>query len=273
MVGLIALYFHVSRSARTLPENHTEHFLESGRTPGRQVLVCVGDSITHGRVSSNYVELLSAMLKHRGIDVVNAGINSELAWNVLQRIERVVACNPDFVTILIGTNDANATLMDENMQRYIREMNLPRKADLAWYRENIEKIIQTLQTKTHARIALISLPPIGEQRDHEAYRRSAEYSRVVLETAEKTGIAYLPLHETMDRYLQKHPHRPRVTYEDDPRTVMYKMLFSHFVLGKSFDRIADENGQHLLIDILHLNGRGAAMIADLAATFVLSSAE
>ena len=77
----------------------------------------------------------------------------------------------------------------------------------------------------------------------------------------------------MDRYLEDHPHQPRVTYDDDPRMVMYKMLLSHFVLGKSYDKISDENGQHLLIDILHPNGRSAAMIADLVETFVLSPKE
>jgi hypothetical protein len=149
-------------------------------------------------------------------------------------------------------------------------MNLPRKADAAWYRTNLENIVQILQMKTRARIALISIPPIGEDRQHIAYLRSAQYCRIILETARKMGVSYLPLHEKMDRYLMKNPHQPRVSYDDGPRRVMIKMLLSHFILGKSYDRIADENGQHLLIDILHPNGRGASMIADLIEAFALS---
>jgi lysophospholipase L1-like esterase len=181
----------------------------------------------------------------------------------------VVACQPDVVTVMIGTNDANATLMDENMKRYQRQMKLPRKADRAWYRLNLEKIVTVLKTRTRARIALISLPPIGEAMDHASYQRAAAYSRIVREVAERAGVAYIPLNESMDAYLRAHPHQPRISYDDNPRKLLYGVLASRFLMGKSWDEISRDRGLRLLTDTVHLNCRGAGMVADQIEKFVL----
>ena len=56
---------------------------------------------------------------------LNHGVNGDLAWNGLQRLDRVIAERPDFVTILIGTNDVNATLSERNLLRYHAFNHLP----------------------------------------------------------------------------------------------------------------------------------------------------
>ena len=87
------------------------------------MVVCIGDSITHGRVSHNYVDLLAGRFRDGNVVFVNAGINSELAWNVVQRLDAVIACKPDVVTVLsYGTNDANATLSEANGRRAVKKM-------------------------------------------------------------------------------------------------------------------------------------------------------
>jgi len=70
----------------------------------RKIVVCCGDSLTHGRIGYNWVSKLEDEDKTRIF--INAGINGDLAWNLYQRIEDVIKCNPDIITILIGTNDA-----------------------------------------------------------------------------------------------------------------------------------------------------------------------
>jgi lysophospholipase L1-like esterase len=60
-------------------------------------------------MSADYLALLRARLGSDGYEFVNAGINGNLAWNVLQRLDEVVACRPDAVTLLVGTTDVLAT--------------------------------------------------------------------------------------------------------------------------------------------------------------------
>lgn len=208
VVGFIGVYKRVERQAQALPANNPLAFVQQGNDARNKVLVCIGDSITHGTVSVNYVDMLANRLAERGVVVVNAGINSELAYNVTQRLDAIVACDPDYITILIGTNDANTSLSPRTAQRAIKEMRLPQPPTREWFRENLLKVCTELSTRTHARIALLSLPPIGERLDHPAFAASADYSRIIQEVAVSRHLAYLPLHEDMSAFLHQRVPSP-----------------------------------------------------------------
>jgi lysophospholipase L1-like esterase len=270
LAGVMAwLFVSVSGKAQQPPENSPAWFIQSRSTATKsKVVVCIGDSITHGRVSHNYVDQLSQRFPRDKFTFINAGINSELAWNVVQRLETVIACHPDIVTVLIGTNDANATLNEANARRAVKKMKLPREPSRPWYIENLKKICTVLKGRTSAKIALLSLPPIGEAPESTGWHQSVRYSRVIQTIAAEQGVAYLPLNETMVRYLAEQRHLPKHTDATGYKPVMYKGIFSHFVLGKSFDDISEANGFLLVTDFLHLNSRGAAMAADLIGEFV-----
>ena len=98
------------------PKNAPSKYLKQ-KTQGKNrksVVVFMGDSITHGRIGVNYVDMIKEQLDDQQSEFINAGINSELAWNNLQRVDEVIQCNPDIVKVLIGTNDANATLSEKD---------------------------------------------------------------------------------------------------------------------------------------------------------------
>ena len=263
------LYVSVSGKAQEPPANSPAWFAETrAENENRKVVVCVGDSITHGRVSHNYVDLVAERVRGQGIVFVNAGINSELAWNVVQRLDTIVACRPDVVTVLIGTNDANATLSEKNSRRAFKKMKLPRAPTRPWYLENLRQICTVLKSRTHAKIALLSLPPMGEAPGSSGWNQSLEFSKMIRVEAAHQGVAYLPLNETMTRYLSTMRHRPKYTDVSGYLPIMYKGVFYHFVMGKSFDAISEANGFLLVTDFLHLNGHGASMAADLIEGFV-----
>ena len=211
IIGIVALlvgvYRYVYGLAQAKPENDPGAFV-AGLRPGssERVLVCVGDSITHGRVSSNYVDMLSGDLEKKGICVVNAGINGEYAYNVTTRLDEIIACDPDYVTVYIGTNDAHGALSPENSERGVKEMNLPQTPTEAWYKENLTRIVQRLKASTHAKIALLSISPIGENPKDTAFLQSMHYAAIIKDVAETEEVAYLGLFEAMAAYLAGHPH-------------------------------------------------------------------
>lgn len=273
VVIIVSIFSYGFYQAQKKPDNSPANFLEGKSVKSEsKIIVCIGDSITHGRVSYNYVDLLSQRLGSRGYTLINAGINSELAYNVLQRLDEVIRCEPDFITILIGTNDANASLSEANSLRAVKNMKLPKKPTAEWFRENLSGICTQLKSKTTAKIALLSLPPIGEDLRDAAYTRTTSYSTIIREVALREGVAYLPLHETVTDYLKEQKHRPGLTYDKKWRSVMYKGIFLHILLGKSFDKISSSNGFLIVTDFLHLNSRGAEMVADLIEGFVIEKA-
>ncbi len=254
---LTLVYRHIESQAQKLPDIHPGNFTKKGPT-----LVCIGDSLTHGRVSHNYVEMLD--LPH--LDIVNAGINSELAWNVRQRIDAIIACQPDFITILIGSNDAKGILSDTKARQVIRDMGLPQRPDIDWFRQNLSRLCRQLQDETGAKIALLSLPPIGE----DEQKQSTLYSRVIKEVAAAQNLDYLPLNETMCSYLEQHPNQPGLHFKGHNDFVMKKAIAMHFLGGRSFDEIACYHNLQLTTDLVHLNSRGARMVADLIQEWVRS---
>jgi lysophospholipase L1-like esterase len=231
-----------------------------------KTVVCFGASLTAGTVSFNYLDLLSARPALAGFRFVNHGVNGDLAWNGLQRLDRVIAERPDFVTILIGTNDVNATMSERNQVRYKAFNHLPVEPSLAWYEQNLGTIVQRLKQETSARLALLSLAVIGEDLEHEANRKINLYNEAVRRVAQKENCAYLPLHERMVAYLHEHDAEraqlpPRLEYRDGLHNTGNALALH--ATGLSWDEVSRRNGLLLTTDCLHLNSIAAGMIADL----------
>ncbi|MHA1793953.1 MAG: SGNH/GDSL hydrolase family protein [Promethearchaeota archaeon] len=233
-----------------------------------KVVACIGDSITHGHVGTNYVKMLDEKLNKGGknYEVINAGINSELAWNVKNRLEDIIACKPDYISILIGTNDANCVLTKRVLKRTIKLQKLPRTPDAGWYEENLRQIIQRLKNETRAFIAVLSLPTIGEDLNDPALEQSIKYSNIIKKIAKEENVVYLPLNEMMVKLLKKNPSHPKHVHAEQDK-LMYKMLFLN-KLGFSLDRIARMYGFQYHCDFLHLNDAGAKLVVDLIFSFI-----
>ena len=263
IIIILLLYFYTFHQVQKLPFNSPENFLSINNTNQEtQTVICFGDSITHGQVSYNYVNILMEKMSKKGFNFVNAGVNGNLVYNLIQRMDTIIDCNPNFITILIGTNDANSTLNEKNSARYIKNMSLPEKPDKKSFKKNYLYLIKELKKHTNAKIVLLSIPPIGEDKSHVSFKRSKEYSKIIQNISIDQNVDYIPLHERIDEYLGPDNH-PLISYDDGYRWVMVKGFFLHFLFGYHFDRIASKNGFVILTDFLHLNSSGAKLIAGL----------
>jgi len=234
-----------------------------------RLAVLAGDSITRGAVSASYADILAARLPDW--ELVNAGVNGELAYNLAERLDDIVALDPDAVTVLVGTNDANSTFGLRSAIGYIAVKRLPEPPSPYFFRENLVRIARRLKRDTRARIAFFSIPPIGEDLGHYAYLRSEEYAAIIRGVARDEGLEYLPLHERMRSYLESMPpgDEPPLPF---PRfnAAYLRMTRARRYLGKTLDQVSASNRFRLLVDGIHLNSHGAAMAADLAESFLRS---
>jgi lysophospholipase L1-like esterase len=240
-----------------------------------KTVVCFGASLTAGTVSFNYLDLLGARPSLAGFRFINHGVNGDLAWNGLERLDRVIAERPDFVTILIGTNDVNATLSERNLLRYQAFNHLPSEPTLTWYECNLGTIVKRLKQETRARLALLSLAVIGEDLHHEANRKVGLYNDVIRRVAREENLASLPLHERMVAYLREHEGEraqlpPRLEYRDGLTNVGNAIALH--ATGLSWDEVSRRNGLLVTTDCLHLNSVGAGMIAGLIEAWLIQEA-
>lgn len=72
-------------------------------------LVFLGDSITHQRLYTQYVEdYFYTRMPHLRLRLHNAGVGGARVWDALQRFDQdVAAYRPKYVTILLGMNDGS----------------------------------------------------------------------------------------------------------------------------------------------------------------------
>jgi lysophospholipase L1-like esterase len=240
-----------------------------------KTVVCFGASLTEGTVSADYVAMLRARPELAGFRFVNHGVNGDLAWNGLQRLDKVVAEQPDFVSILIGTNDVNATLSERNRVHYLTFYHLPvPEPTLAWYEENLRQIVTRLRRETSARLALLSLSVIGEDLAHVANRRVEAYNEAIRRVAQENGVVYLPLYERIVAYLREHEPDcaslpPRLAYRDG--LINLGNALALHATGVSWDEVSRRNGLLISTDGLHLNETGAGLVAGLIAGWLLDA--
>jgi acyl-CoA thioesterase-1 len=244
----------------------TKAFLRDGPAPGTtSVVVCVGDSITEGGGSADWVAMLRARVGG-GVQFVNDGVSGDLSWNVLQRLDATIRCEPSVVILLIGTNDVANADNDSRAARWVRKWkHLEQAPTLEWYTENVSAILRRLQAETSARIAVLEIPIMGEDLDGEMNRRVDEYNEALHGVAAEFGVPCLPLHDRMIELLPPDHVPPPFSTSARP---LINSLYQHHVRRRTWDEAAASNGLMLLTDNTHLGERAGGVIADLVAEFI-----
>lgn len=268
ILGLIYVWLY-RKVSKHIPENYPNPQNRQQIDTSKKVLVCFGDSNTHGNVSYNWVNDLSSQLPD--YQVFNAGINSDLTYTLLRRIDDVIACKPNFITILIGTNDINATMGKVMEKRYqdLGRISKDTSPNFEDFKENYRKIIHQLKSKTQAKIAVMSLPVMGEALAHEANLKADKYSDFVKQLATDEQLIYLPVREKQKDFLQKKTQPLKHTFEETYKLLNYSVI-NYYLLGKSWDEISAKHGFQLTPDNLHQNSIAGGMIRDLVKSAITS---
>ncbi|SEH48631.1 Lysophospholipase L1 [Mycolicibacterium rutilum] len=222
-------------------------------------LSCIGDSITRAQLSVDYVAPL--IRQHPGaLAVERFGVNGDFAYNLLHRLDPVVATPADAIAVLIGTNDARASVPGYPISRSVARKGLPRPPSRDWFAECLAAIVERLHRETDARIALLSLPALGQILDAAPMRAAAEYSGTIADVAKASGVTYLPLYERQVAALRSRQVAP-VPYRE-LTAVGYLATLARQRLGRDLDAISRRRRLELTTDHIHQNSRGAALIAD-----------
>ncbi len=261
ILGLLYAWLY-RKVSKHIPENYPTDKNRHQMDATKKVLVCFGDSNTHGNVSYNWVNDLHFQLAD--YQVFNAGINSDLTYTLLRRIDDVIACKPDFITILIGTNDVNATMGKVMEKRYqdLGRISKGTSPNFEDFKKNYTEIISQLKAKTQAKIAVMSLPVMGEDLAHEANLKADKYSEFVKQLATDEQLIYLPVREKQKDFLKKNLQPLKHTFEETYKLLNFSVI-SYYLLGKSWDEITIRHGFQLTPDNLHQNSIAGGMIRDL----------
>lgn len=247
LLALLGVTVRLAVRLRRLPANRPALF------PGRGAVVCLGASTVQGNVSFNFVDELARRLPDRSF--VNAGVNGETSAQVLARLPEVVACQPTDVIVMVGANDLFA----------IRSARLSagRHTTFDEYRANLTSIVRGLRP---ARVALLSIQPLGERFDSPENEDMDRLNEIVYTVAAEEGAAYVPFNERM-KSLIGDGDQP---FSDSPARVLLAVVL-RLGVGVGVDRIGRLFGYRTHTEGLHLASPAGLLAADLAEEFLRSA--
>ncbi|MEV6332411.1 SGNH/GDSL hydrolase family protein [Streptomyces sp. NPDC051909] len=225
-------------------------------------IACLGDSLTRALISVDYLDLLGRRHPPGDLQLARFGANGDFAYNLLQSLDTVIANPPDVITVLIGTNDARASLAGYRVDKAMKRKQLPERPSAGWFQQCLGAVVERLRAQTDATIGLLSLPVLGQQLDGTAAQASQRYSRMIAEVATTDGVTYLPLHERQIEELRR-ADPPPIPYREATPAAGLGVLVQHTVLRRNLDTISRRRNLVLTTDHIHQNSRGATLIAEV----------
>ena len=269
VIIIAAIFFYVSSIIATPPKDRAIDFIESDCLNEGRVIACIGDSLTHGNIGECWVDSLQQ--EYPNDKFLNEGINGDVVWQVHQRLDSILACKPDVVTIMIGTNDALASLDKNSGERYKKNSQLPEIPTLERFKELLPELIDRL--KNVPKLAICTLPPIGEYQDSVNNNHIKKFNEFIKLTAIKKNITLLPISDLIWSELANRDYPLKNDFNPKTITILRRIfggIYHHYVFKRSWDKISKSNGQWILFDQIHLNERGAKVVFKRVKEFISS---
>jgi len=269
VILITVVFFYVSSIIATLPKGTANNLLQTKPTKAGRVIACIGDSLTHGNIGDCWVENLRREFPEDTF--LNEGINGDVVWQVQQRIKPILACKPDMVLLMIGSNDAMASFDKDSGKRYKRNNKLPEIPTFKSYQKLLPELIDSFSDLS--KIALCTIPPVGENKDSAINNHVKKYNKFIELTAKNKNITLLPVSKLLwdDLSIRTYPFKS--DYDPNPNPIIrriYGGLVHHYIFKKSWDDVANSRGQWLLFDQIHLGERGAKIVFNIAKKYISS---
>lgn len=251
------------------PDNSVYNFMNATRDKGIPTLVCLGDSITHGRASSDWVSTIKTKFSHP-IQVVNNGQNSITTYTTLQeRIDWTLACEPNYVVVLIGTNDARA-IVDPIWHWQTRAVwGLPGPITLTTIEANLRGILDRLLKSPNVQVAICTLPQLGEDLTSEWNQHAVKNVNDIirnLAAAFGSRVTLLDLYAAIEAQI----NQSRTKGSSISLFLPHALWQSHakYLFHISWNDMSRWIGNVILTDGIHLNDDGGAILTTMVVNWL-----
>ena len=261
--------FYVSSIAATPPKGRADDLFKELSLKSGRVIACIGDSLTHGNIGECWVDGLRN--EYPEDTVINEGINGDLVWQVNERIESIINCDPDIIILMIGSNDVMASFNKKSGERYKSSNKLPEIPTFESYQKLLPKLLDNLNGTS--KIALCTLPPIGENKDSAINEHIRKFNDFIELTANNKNISLIPISNLLWEELSKRTYPVKSDYDPSSLPIIrriYGGMMHHYIFKKSWDEVAKSKGQWLLFDQIHFGERAAKILFNATKKYISS---
>jgi len=277
------IWFITLEAISARPDNNPSTFIKWQRTQNqrRPVLLCLGDSLTHGNVSGSITpEIPLKLCASLGLPtpdygttfaaplwIVNAGQNMITTHTILhERLHSALGVHPDYILIMIGTNDVRAMYSKIACKSVVRINDLPEKPTLQILERNLTEILQFIRDASpKVEVGLCTLPPMGENLKSPSNKLVREANEIIERVGSKAAerVTIIPVFDQMETILEKRKRFWSWPFDFWLIAGLLQYPFYHVLGLFSWNTLSRPFGYHILSDGLHLNERGRDVVVDL----------
>lgn len=215
----------------------------------------IGDSLTDGRPGVSFSNLLKE--KYPNLTFVNLGKSGETVKSLHIRLTKTTLdTDYDLTFLWIGVNDVYSKMLKVQAQ--------PVAINHEEFQEYYNKIIEmVLASSKH--IVAVSPAVVGENTTNDANKELRELSSIMQSISSKhPNTSFLNLQSVFEQHLSN--VRSSEYIGTSVMSVMKDVLF--YKNPTRINQLSTKRGLHLTLDGIHLNSRGAAIVADEYATLI-----
>lgn len=220
-------------------------------------IVFLGDSLTWGGYGGDFVAIVAEQMPEH--EIINAGAGGSTVLNLLERLDDVLAAEPDLVFVMVGGNDAISHAYPDTRPYYKSAQKVPDgQVTAELFAQTYRQLLTDLQL-AHVQ-TLVALEP-GEY-SPELSETMAEYNRLAREAAEGLAVPVLDLPAHLE------PETP-------PKQRPPLGLHTINLIGQrgaegwdDYEAEGQREGYSYTFDGLHLTPEGARRLAELVVPFI-----
>ena len=216
----------------------------------------LGNSLVEGSYGGNFVAQVVARLPQHTI--INAGQNGNTILNLLNRLDDVLAQEPDIIFVFCGGNDAISYSQPETRRYYERVMKVPNGAVTPdQFRSHFRDLLTRIQLAQV--VAYAGLVPLEQNPTVAAAMQ--HYNQIA---AEECGSLNVPTLDLMHVLQPAHiPDRPALTQ------ATINLIGQRVKSGwKDYAAERERGGYTYSFDGLHLTPESASLVADKVVKFL-----
>lgn len=212
-------------------------------------IALIGDSLTEGRPGVPFIRKLKE--RYPGLTLVNLGKPGESVKSLHTRLNKTkLDTDYDLSFLWIGVNDVYTKLLKVQAQ--------PIAADQEEFRELYTAVLESVISSSKHVVA-VSPGLVGEDMQNAPNQELKELAAIILSiTRSYPNVDFLDIRSAFKNKLDESDSSGYIS--TGVLTVMKEALF--YKDPKRIDKLSEKRGLHLTLDGIHLNSRGAEVVAE-----------
>ncbi len=239
-------------------------------SPGKTSVLLLGDSNIRGELAANLIGRITEKKSLSDYEFYNGGYNFACVEDLYQKVQWIKTKDFKYIFILVGTFDiVNSRHGHMGMWGRIVARNHPSDGPDD-FGDRYNNLVRAIQGVSDAQIVLLTLPTIAETVDGWGQEQSLIYSEVIRRVGGTNNCIVIDFNKALQDLIFGQGQVGRIARDYDGGSLMRESLFRYYFLWEQVGETRRRSGMRWTTDLVHINTKGAELLAKLIGQFLVT---